>query len=113
MSSIEDGVKALIPQMTQQVADAIREEAMKNIKWSTAQAITAEVTKYIAEIVLPLVRADLEAASDDIRAAIVAAAKGVAVMLAEQLVVSATKKIASYEGDKLLTSVFGPLFRGY
>ncbi|HEU4727633.1 MAG TPA: hypothetical protein VFT22_07085 [Kofleriaceae bacterium] len=113
MNSIEDNVKALIPRLSQEVAERIRDEALGNIRYSTSQAITEEVKKYIAENVMPQVRKDLEASSDEIRAAVIAASKGVAELLCAALVESATKKLASYEGDKLLKEVFGPLFRGY
>jgi uncharacterized MnhB-related membrane protein len=113
MSSIEESVTAMIPRMTQEIAAKIQEQALANIRHTTAQAISDEVTKYVAEIVMPLVRSELLAQQDDIKAAILAASRGVADALAEHLVRHATVKLASYEGDKILERVFGPLFRGY
>lgn len=113
MTSIEDNVKAMIPRMAQEIAEKIREETLANIRHTTAQAIAAEVVKYVHEEVMPLVKSELAAQQDEIKAAIVAASRGVADALAEQLVRKATEKLASYEGDKILERVFAPLFRGY
>lgn len=111
--SIEDDVKAMIPRMTQEIAEKIKATTLANIEHTTARAISEEVTKYIADEVMPLVRADLVAQQDAIKAAIVAAAHGIAEQLAVTLVERFTVKLSGYEGDKLITNVFGPLFRGY
>lgn len=112
-NSIEDNVKAMIPRMAAEIALKIKEQTLENIKYTTAKAIADEVSKYIADEVMPLVKSELAAQQDEIKAAIVAASRGVAEALATTLVEKATEKLASYEGDKILERVFGPLFRGY
>ena len=113
MSSIEENVKAMIPQMTLEIAGKIKEQALGNIERYASSAIADEVKKYVADTIIPMVQQDLAAQQDAIKAAIVAACKGVAEALAEALTSKMTAKLASYEGDKLITAVFGPMFRGY
>lgn len=112
-TSIEDSVTAMIPAMAAEIAAKIKEQAFQQLQYTTGRAIADEVTKYVSENVLPLVRDELAAQNDQIKAAILAASRGIADKLVETMVDQFAKKLASYEGEKLITSVFGPLFRGY
>lgn len=111
--SIEETVTAMIPAMAAEIGQKIKEQTFRNIEYTTSKAIADEVQAYIAEAVMPMVKAELATQNDEIKAAIVAAARGVAEKLADALVESFTKKLAGYEGEKLITTVFGPFFRGY
>lgn len=113
MSSIEDSIKEMIPQMTAEVAEKIRERALSNIEYSVAQAVQEEAKKHVAEVVIPAVREQLVQHEAEIKAAVLAAIKGIAEQIAKTLVQKATAKLAGYEGDKLIKDMFGPMFRGY
>lgn len=111
--SIEESVTAMIPAMAEEIAGKIKEQAFRQLEYTTGRAITDEVTKHVAENVLPLVREELAAQNDQIKAAILAASRGIAEQLVAAMVDQFAKKLASYEGEKLVAAVFGPLFRGY
>jgi len=113
MASIEESVTAMIPQMAAEIGAKIKEQTLRNIEYTTAKAIAEEVQAYVAEHVMPLVKSELAAQTDEIKAAILVGARGVASALATSMIESFTKKLAGYEGDKLITAVFGPFFRGY
>lgn len=113
MSSIEENVKAMLPQITMEVVAAIKEQALRNLQYTTATAIQEAVTEYVKTEVLPAVKDELRANDAVMKAAILASTKGVAELLCESIVDSARKKLAAYDGDKLVASVFGPLFRSY
>lgn len=112
-TSIEENVKAMIPQMTAEIAAQIKAQALRQIEHTASVAIAEEVKRYITDSIIPTVQADLALQQDAIRAAIVASCKGIAEGLAAALVERMTAKLSGYEGDKLITQVFGPLFRGY
>jgi O-succinylbenzoate synthase len=113
MSSIEESVVAMIPQMAAEIGAKLQEQTLRNIEYTTAQAIADEVKKYIVDEVMPTVRAELAAQHDEIKAAVLVAARGIAAALATSMVEKFTAKLASYEGEKLVKDVFGPFFRGY
>jgi hypothetical protein len=113
MASIEESVTAMIPAMAAEIGAKIKEQTLRNIEYTTGKAIADEVQTYVAENVLPLVKAELAAQQDEIKAAFLAAAKGIADQLAVALVSRCAEKLAGYEGDKIVQAVFGPLFRGY
>lgn len=112
-TSIEENVKAMIPAMTAEIANRIKEQAARNLEHYVASAIADEVKRHIADDVVPQLREELNAQQLAIKAAVVAACKGVAEQLAATIVERMTAKLSGYEGDKLITAVFGPLFRGY
>ncbi len=113
MSSIEESVKAMIPRMTEEIAVAIKDRALRSVEYSTSEAIAEEVKRYVSDIVMPLVLDDLRSQQDAIKAAILAACKGFADALAETLLRKMTDRLTGYEGDEILKDVFGPFFRGY
>lgn len=113
MATSEESVTAMIPAMAAEIAAKIKEQTFRNIEYTTGKAIAEEVTRYVAENVMPLVKAELAAAQDEIKAGILAAAKGISEQLAVALVSKLAEKLAGYEGDKIIQAVFGPLFRGY
>lgn len=112
-TSIQDSVTAMIPAMAAEIAAKIKEQTFRQMEYTTGKAIGDAVTKYITDEVLPLVHAELAAQSDEIKAAILVASRGIADKLVETMVDQFAKKLASYEGEKLVAAVFGPLFRGY
>lgn len=113
MASIEESVVAMIPQMAAEIGAKMKEQAFRNIEYTTSQAIADEVKKYIVDEVMPTVRSELAAQHEEIKAAVLVAARGIAAKLAESMIEKFTAKLASYEGDKLIKDVFGPFFRGY
>lgn len=113
MATIEETIQSLIPQLTEEVAAKIRERCLSNLEYKVSEQVQAAVNEHIATIIIPAVKADLAAHEEDLKAAVIAAVKQVGVTIGAALVEHATKKLASYEGDKLLTQMLGPLFRGY
>lgn len=113
MATIEETIQSLIPRLTEEVAAKIRDQALSNMQYSVAKQVEAEVAKYVAEIIIPAVRADLVAHEEEIKASVVAAIKALFDAIGAALVEHTVKKLASYEGDKLLTQMLGPLLRGY
>lgn len=111
--TIEEQIKALMPQMTEQVAAQIRERALANLEHVVASAVTEEVKKYIANVIVPSVQAELAAHEGTIKAGVLAAVKVVAERCGTALVEQMTEKLTGYQGDKLVRDIFGPLMRGY
>ena len=107
-------VDAMLPQITEEVAAELRKRALESISWEVKEAVQAEVRTYLTDSVLPQVRKELAQHEAEIRAAMVAAVRASGLLVAEKLQEAATKKMASYEGDKVLKDVFDKLFgRGY
>lgn len=113
MATIEETIQSLIPQLTEEVAAKIRERCLSNMEYNVAQQVMLVIGEHIKTVIVPAVQADLEAHTDEIKASVVAAVKQVSVTIGVALVAKATEKLASYEGDKLLAGMLGPLFRGY
>lgn len=113
MSSIEENVKAMIPQITREIADNIKAQVSSNLERYVSTAIHEAVTAHLKDSIMPAVRAELVEQEVAIKAAVVAATKGVAEMLAAALIEQMKKRITGYDGDKLVRDVFSPLFRGY
>lgn len=113
MTNIEEHILALVPSMTEEIAKKIKERALGNLEHSVAQSVSTEVQRYVGEVVMPAVRADLAAHEAEIKAAVLAAIKATWAKIGEAMVEHTAKKLASYEGDKLLQQMFGPLLRGY
>jgi dGTP triphosphohydrolase len=113
MSNIEESVKAMIPQITREIADNIKAQVSSNLERSVSGAIHEAVTAHLKEVIMPAVKAELVEQEAAIKAAVLAASKGVAEMLATTLVAHMEKRLTGYEGDKLVRDVFGPLFRTY
>lgn len=112
MASIEESVTAMIPAMAAEIATKIKEQTLRQMEHTTSLAIADAVKAYVTENVLPLVHKELAAQTDEIKAAVLAAARGIAEQLTRAMVDQVARKLASYEGEKLMTAVFGPLFRG-
>lgn len=113
MNSIEEHIMALVPSMTEEIAKKIKDRALGNLEHSVAQSVSTEVQRYVGEVVMPAVRLELEAHETEIKAAVLAAVKATWAKIGEAMVEYTTKKLASYDGDKLLQQMFGPLLRGY
>lgn len=111
--SIEENVKAMIPQITREIVESIKAQATSNLERSVAGAIHEGVTEHLKETIMPALKAELVEQEALIKASVLAATVGVAELLAKTLVEQMTKRLTSYEGDKLVRDVFGPLFRGY
>lgn len=105
---------AMLPKITADVAEQLRTKAVERLQYTVANAIEAEVKLYIAETILPQVRKGLTEHEVEIRAAIVAAIHGASMSLAARITEAATKKMSSYEGDKVLSDIVQKLFgRGH
>ena len=78
---------------------------------SIEESVTAMIPAMAAEIGAKI--KEHAAQTDQIKAAILAAARGIADKLAEAMLDQFAKKLTSYEGEKLVAAVFGPLLRGY
>lgn len=113
MPTIEETIQSLIPRLTEEVAAKIRDNALQNLQWDVARKVQEEVGKYIEDVIIPAVRAELADHEAEIKASVLAAIRATFDAVGAALVASATKKLASYEGDKLLTQMLGPLLRGY
>lgn len=113
MDTIEEQIKALMPQLTEQVAAQIRQRALSNLEHVVASAVTEEVKTYVADVIAPTVRAELVKHDADIRASVVAAVKLIGENVAAELVKQVTEKLSGYQGDHIIKEVFGPIFRGY
>lgn len=113
MATIEETIQSLIPQLTEEVAAKIRDRCLSNMEYNVAQQVQLLVGEHIKEVVVPAVHAELAAHGDEIKAAVIAAVKQVALTIGTALVAKATEKLAGYDGDKLLAGMLGPLFRGY
>lgn len=113
MATIEESVTAMIPAMASEIAGKLKEQTLRQMEYTTSKAIADAVTAHITEHVMPLVHEELKVHADEIKAAVLTAARGIAAALAQAMIDQVGKKLAGYEGDKLITAVFGPLFRGY
>jgi len=111
--NIEQSIQALIPTITDEVAGEIRKQCLAGMSYTISKQVQEVVGEHIRDVILPAVRDELAAHEAEIKASVIAAVKQVFVAAGASLVDHATKKLASYEGDKLLTQMMGPLLRGY
>lgn len=111
VEGIQARIAAMLPQMTEAVADEMRKKALSNIEHWMASAISQEVQRYVKEVVTPQVRADLEAHAAEFRAAILAAVKGTLELVTGRILAVATERLAGWQGgsliDEYMRSVFG------
>jgi hypothetical protein len=107
-------VAGLIPQITEEVTAALRDRAIQNFSYSVTNAVGEQVSKYIQENVVPLVAVELKSRDAEVRAAVAAAFIASVDALAENLKATAIKKMAGYDGDKLVSEFVRAVFgRGY
>lgn len=108
--SIEDRIKEMMPQLTEQVATEVRRRALEQLEHYTASVIVDEVKKYVADALLPQIQKELKGREVELRAAFLAAIQLTFETAAAKVTESATKKLASYEGDKLVQDVVKAIF---
>lgn len=111
--TIEQSIQALIPRLTDEVAAEIRKQCLAGMSYTVSKQVQEVVGEHIKDVILPAVREELAAHEAEIKASVIAAIKQTFEAAGAALVEHATKKLASYEGDKLLAQMMGPLLRGY
>ena len=112
-NNLNISVESMIPQITEQVAAELRKKAIESFGYEVQQAVTTEVRRYITENIVPTLTAELKEKEPEIRAAFVAGIVGTAHAVAEHARSRAVEKLAGYEGDKLIRSIFDSLFSRY
>lgn len=100
MSSIEESVTAMIPAMAAEIATKIKEQTFRQMEHTTSRAIAEAVTAYVTENVLPLVHKELAAQTDEIKAAVLAASRGIADQLVNAIAEEIDRRIPSPGGQR-------------
>lgn len=103
-------IESMLPQITEQVAAELKKRALDVLSYEVGAAVRTEVERYIKENIVPSVRAELAAHETEIRASFVEGIRQACLLASTKIVASATKKMADYEGDKVISDVVRALF---
>lgn len=106
-------LSAMIPRVTEEVAAKLRESAFDNLKYQVTQACALEIKKYIEENIVPSVRAEMVKHEAEMKAAIIGGILASMSDLTARIHADAVKKIAGYDGEKLVADIVGKLFSRY
>lgn len=105
MDAMQQAFNEMIPQITEQVAAQLRDRALARFEHQVAEAVAKEVERYISENIVPAVAKELQAKDAEIRAALVSGVCAAVDVLGRQIQESVTKRVAGYDGDKLVADV--------
>ena len=106
----DEMVKNLIPQIEEQIT----KRALDSLGYAVQERIKEAVLKHVDEVVMPLVKEQLAADTAEHAALLVAAMNRVTAELAQRVEEIAIKKLASYDGNKLVGELMTKMFgRGY
>jgi hypothetical protein len=108
--AVTKSIEAMIPRMTEQVAQELRKRALDSLTSSVTYQINDEVKKYITEVILPETRKELVKHEAEFKAAALASVKGVLTEVAEQIFTKAKARLSGYDGDRVIDEVMRSVF---
>ena len=98
-------IEAMLPEITKTVAAELRVRALNSLQYDVQSAVSAEVKTYIAENIVPAVRKELAKHDAELRAVFVDAVRGAMELTAKAVLTATAKRLASYEGDKIVQTI--------
>lgn len=107
-------LSTMLPGLTEQVAAELRRKAVAAFEYEAVQAVGATARKYIEDVIVPEAQAQLAAAKPELLALFVEAIRQTMAKTAEQILEMTTKRLAGYDGEKLVREVLTAIVgRGY
>jgi FKBP-type peptidyl-prolyl cis-trans isomerase (trigger factor) len=113
-TKLATALESMLPRITEEVAAELRKRTLEKLEWQVSEQVQSEIKTYISERILPNVQSELAAHEAEIKAIFVESIRQCFALAAAQMVDTAKKKIAGYDGDKMLQDIVAKMLgRGY